>query len=235
MPSSWSRSATATPNPHGGLHAALRREDNEYLDYDEMVDRADIEAVFILTAPGTHVPFAQGRRGRQARPDPEADGHDDGGGPPHRRCHPRRGHEGIVEPSSNTLLDPDTALIRYLVKQGVLGDVTWFSLGWTGPTTLWPRVGQQSLWAGRLLHPGQRRLPLRSAPRPYPDRLGAGSVQERLCQGPYRREEGDIDPEKYDEFLAGVTDPDGANYWDVVLDLHTQHVQMEAVDQAYSL
>lgn len=30
----------------------------QYLDYNEMIERADIEAVFILTAPGTHVPFA---------------------------------------------------------------------------------------------------------------------------------------------------------------------------------
>jgi predicted dehydrogenase len=30
----------------------------QYLDYDEMIEQADIDAVFILTAPGTHVPFA---------------------------------------------------------------------------------------------------------------------------------------------------------------------------------
>ena len=29
----------------------------QYLDYYEMIDQADIDAVFILTAPGTHVPF----------------------------------------------------------------------------------------------------------------------------------------------------------------------------------
>ena len=29
----------------------------EYLDYDEMIEKADLDAVFILTAPGTHVPF----------------------------------------------------------------------------------------------------------------------------------------------------------------------------------
>ncbi len=34
----------------------------QYLDYDEMVDRADIDA--ILTAPGTHVPS----RSRPSRP-----------------------------------------------------------------------------------------------------------------------------------------------------------------------
>jgi predicted dehydrogenase len=41
---------------------------------------------------------------------------------------------------------------------------------------------------------------------------------------------------KYDEFLARVTDPMQANYWDVVLDLpRTQHVQMEAYDNVYSI
>ena len=29
-----------------------------YQDYDDMIRKADIEAVFILTGPGTHVPFA---------------------------------------------------------------------------------------------------------------------------------------------------------------------------------
>jgi len=47
----------------------------------------------------------------------------------------------------------------------------------------------------------------------------------------------DIVPEeKYDEFLASVTDPDKANYWDVVLDLpRTKRVKYEAVDNVYSL
>jgi predicted dehydrogenase len=41
---------------------------------------------------------------------------------------------------------------------------------------------------------------------------------------------------KYDEFLAQATDPHGANYWDVVIDLpRTQPVRMEAVDNVYSL
>jgi hypothetical protein len=41
---------------------------------------------------------------------------------------------------------------------------------------------------------------------------------------------------RYDEFLAAASDPQAANYWDVVLDLpRTQAVRMEAVDNAYSL
>jgi hypothetical protein len=49
--------------------------------------------------------------------------------------------------------------------------------------------------------------------------------------------ETDIVPEeKFDEFLAGVTDPEKANYWDVVLDLpRTKHIRYEAVDNVYSL
>ena len=31
----------------------------QYTDYYEMIEHADIDAVFILTAPGTHVAFAQ--------------------------------------------------------------------------------------------------------------------------------------------------------------------------------
>lgn len=40
----------------------------------------------------------------------------------------------------------------------------------------------------------------------------------------------------YDAFLAQATDPEQANYWEVVLDLpRTQRVQMEAYDNIYSL
>ena len=42
--------------------------------------------------------------------------------------------------------------------------------------------------------------------------------------------------EKYDEFLAQASDPDEANYWDVVVEQpKTQPVKMEAEDNAFSL
>ena len=48
----------------------------QYLDYNEMIDQADIEAVFILTAPGTHVPFTlKAIEAGQAHLVAEADGH----------------------------------------------------------------------------------------------------------------------------------------------------------------
>jgi hypothetical protein len=45
-----------------------------------------------------------------------------------------------------------------------------------------------------------------------------------------------VPEEAYDEFLAGVTDPYDANFWDVVFDLpRTKRVRMEHIDNAYSL
>jgi predicted dehydrogenase len=57
-------------------------------------------------------------------------------------------------------------------------------------------------------------------------------AQSRICVS-----EHNIAPEKYyDEFLAQVTDPEDANYWDVVFDMpRTQRVRMEAPDQCYSI
>lgn len=62
------------------------------------------------------------------------------------------------------------------------------------------------------------------------ERDGSGATQS------HRTPHCIVPEEKYDEFLAQATDPDDANYWDVVVDLpRTQKVQMEAVDNAYSL
>jgi hypothetical protein len=45
-----------------------------------------------------------------------------------------------------------------------------------------------------------------------------------------------VPEEAYDGFLASVTDPHAANFWDVVFDLpRTRRVRMEAIDNAYSL
>jgi predicted dehydrogenase len=114
----------------------------QYLDYAEMIAYADIEAVFILTAPGTHVPFtlkaveagkhvllqkpmATSMTGAHAIP----------------AAVRKAGVKALIEPSANSPLDPDIAHLRHLVKQGVLGDILWFSLAYTGPTTYGPSFG----------------------------------------------------------------------------------------------
>jgi predicted dehydrogenase len=209
-----------------------------YTDYYEMIDRADIEAVFILTAPGTHVPFTlkaveAGKHVLVQKP--MATDMDDA-----RKIAEavrKAGVKAIIEPSSSSPLDPDFALLRDLVRRGVLGEILWFSLGWTGPTTYGPGLssnpyGQDAFYTADS---GGFLFDLPYAPQNIVGVLGG-------CRSVFAhtrisvRDHKIVPEEEYDKFLAQATDPDNANYWDVVLDLpRTQPVRMEAVDQAYSL
>ena len=114
----------------------------QYLDYDEMIERADIEAVLILTAPGTHVPFTlyaveAGKHVLLQKP--MATNLEDA-----RKIAAevrRRKVKALIEPSSGTPLDPEVIGLRELVRKGVLGDILWFSLANTGPTRYGPELG----------------------------------------------------------------------------------------------
>lgn len=210
----------------------------QYLDYYDMIENADLDAVFILTAPGTHVPFALKAIEKGIHvliQKPMATHMDDAR--TIAEAVRKAGVVALIEPSSNSPLDPDIAHIRRLVKQGILGEVLWFSLAWTGPTTYGPSLGsnpygQDAFYAKDS---GGFLFDLPYAPSNIVSVLGpcksvmahAGiSVLDHLIVPEYR----------YDEFLAQATDPGNANYWDVVLDLpRTQPVKMGAVDNAYSL
>jgi predicted dehydrogenase len=210
----------------------------QYLDYDEMIDRADIEAVWILTAPGTHVPFTLKAV--------EAGKHVLLQKPMATRMEDARkiaaavrkaGVKAVIEPSSGTPLDADTADLRDLVKKGVLGDVLWFSLAYTGPTVYGPSLGNNpyGLDAFYTQDSGGFLFDFPYAPTQIVGVLGA--CKSVMASARISAVQNTIVPEeKYDEFLAQVTDPENANYWDVVLDLpRTQRVQMEAYDNVYSL
>lgn len=210
----------------------------EYLDYYDMLEKSDIDAVFILTAPGTHVPFtlAAVEKGLHVLiQKPLATNMDDA----HKIATAVRekGVKCVVEPSSSTPVDPDTVLLRNLVKQGVLGDILWFSLAWTGPTKYDRSLGSNpyGLDAFYTEDSGGFLFDLPYAPINIVGVLGGcksvfahtniGVVDHKI-----------VPEEEYDKFLAQCTDPDDTNYWDVVLDLpRTQPVKMQAVDQAYSL
>ncbi|MBN1138907.1 MAG: Gfo/Idh/MocA family oxidoreductase [Anaerolineae bacterium] len=210
----------------------------QYLDYDEMIDRSDIDAVFILTAPGTHVPFAlkaiemgkhvliqkpMATTMQDARTIAEAVR--------------KAGVVALIEPSSNSPLDPDIAHLRDLVRKGVLGDILWFSLGWTGPTTYGPSLGSNPYGRDAFYarDSGGFLFDLPYAPANIVAVLGP--CKSVMAHASISVVDHCIVPEhKYDEFLSQAADPDQANYWDVVLDLpRTQPVRMEAVDNAYSL
>lgn len=209
-----------------------------YPDYYEMIEKADLDAVFILTAPGTHVPFSLAalEAGKHILiQKPMATTMEDA-----RKIAEgvrKAGVKAIVEPTSHTPLDPDVALLRDLVKKGVLGDIMWFSLGWTGPSTYGPGLasnpyGQDAFYtqdSGGFL------FDLPYAPTSIVGVLGAcTSVFAHTKIAPVEHKI--VPEEEYDRFLAGVTDPEKANYWDVVVDMpRTKPVRMEAVDQAYSM
>jgi predicted dehydrogenase len=210
----------------------------QYLDYDEMIEQADIEAVFILTAPGTHVPFslkaiAAGKHVLLQKP--MATTLD--GARQIAAAVRQSGVKALFEPSTGTPLDPDMALLRRLVRQGVLGDVQWFALAYTGPTTYGPSLGNNpyGLDAFYTKDSGGFLFDFPYGPSQIVGALGpCKSVLAAARTSPV---ESYIVPEqRYDEFLAQATDPARANYWDVVLDLpRTQRVRMEAYDNVYSL
>ncbi len=209
-----------------------------YADYYDMIDRADIDAVFVLTAPGTHVPFtlAAAEAGKHVLiQKPMAT--DMQGARMVADAIRAAGVKAVVEPSSSTALDPDYALLRDLVSKGVLGDVLWFSLASTGPTTYGPGLssnpyGQDAFYAADS---GGFLFDLPYAPTQIVSVLGA--CKSVSAQAKITRADHKIVPEdEYDKFLSRATDPHNANYWDVVVDLPRTHpVKMEAVDNAYSL
>jgi predicted dehydrogenase len=209
-----------------------------FADYDTMLEQADLDAVLILTAPGTHVPFtlkaiAHGLHFILQKPlaTTLADAQRIAVGVR------AAGIKAIIEPSSYSSLDPDIAQLRALVRAGVLGKVLWYTLGTTGPTTYGPSLGSNPYGQAAFYAPdsGGFLFDLPYAPANIVSVLGpCKSVMAHASIGV---SEHAIVPEShYDEFLSQATDPDRANYWDVVLDLpRTQPVRMEAVDNAYSL
>ena len=210
----------------------------QYLDYYEMLDQADIDAVFILTAPGTHVPFTLKavEAGKHVLiQKPLATNMDDAR--TIAEAIRKTGVKAIVEPSSSTPLDPDFAMLRDLVRKGVLGKILWFSLAWTGPTTYGPALGSNPYGQDAFYtkDSGGFLFDLPYAPTQIVSVLGP--CKNVMAHASIGVQDHHIVPEEtYDEFLAGVTDPDDANYWDVVLDLpRTKPVKMEAVDNVYSL
>jgi len=210
----------------------------QYLDYDEMIERADVEAVFILTAPGTHVPFTlkaieAGKHVLLQKPmatDMES-------ARQIAAAVRQTGVKAVIEPSTGTSLDPDMALLRQLVRRGILGDVHWFSLAYTGPTAYGPSLGNNPYGQDAFYtrDSGGFLFDFPYGPIQIVGVLGAcKSVMASARVSAY--ENYIVPEEKYDEFIGGVTDPERANYWDVVLKLpRTLRVQMEAYDNVYSI
>jgi predicted dehydrogenase len=216
--------------------ARLFSAKEQYLDYDEMLAQAEVDAVLILSGPGTHAPFtlAAVKAGKHVLlQKPMATTMDDANAivAAVRQAKVK----ALIEPSANSLLDADTRYLRDLIDKGVLGNPYWFSLIETGPDHYHPSLGGNpygrhafySADSGGVLFD-----------YPYgPTKIAAllGSCKSVIGMAKISVSERTIVPEgEYDKFLSQVTDPDLANYWDVVLDLpKTERIRMEAEDNAF--
>ena len=210
----------------------------QYLDYYEMIDRADIEAVLILTTPGTHVPFAlkaveAGKHILLQKPMAT----DMVGARKIAEAVRRHKVKALIEPCSGTPLEPGVSDLRGLVRKGVLGEILWFALTGVGATSYGPWMGNNPYGQDTFFSKDSGGF-LFDFPYAPTQIVGVlGPCKSIMASARIVVTETDIVPEeKYDEFLSKVTDPDRANYWDVVLDLpRTKHIKVEAVDNAYSL
>jgi predicted dehydrogenase len=210
----------------------------QYLDYDEMIERADIEAVFILTAPGTHVPFTLKAVAASKHVLLQKPMATDMAAARQISAAVRQANvKALIEPSSGTPLDPDMALLRRLIKQGVLGDVQWFSLAYTGPTSYAPSLGNNPYGQDAFYSKDSGGFLFDFPYGPIQIVGVLGPCKSVMASARISSAENYIVPEQhYDSFLAKVTDPAQANYWDVVLDLpRTQRVRMEAYNNVYSI
>jgi len=210
----------------------------QYRDYYEMIRRSDIDAVFILTGPGTHVPFtlAAVEAGKHVLlQKPMALTLDDANAI--TAAVRKTGVKALIEPSQNSPLEPAYASLRALLDTGVLGVPYWFTLIPNSPSTYHPSLGGNPYGAGAFFteDSGGILFDFPYAPSQIVTLLGscksvmgtsAISVPDRYI----------VPEEKYNEFLAQATDPDNANYWDVVVNLpKTEHVITGAPDNVFSL
>jgi predicted dehydrogenase len=210
----------------------------QYTDYYEMLAKADIEAVFILTGPGTHAPFAlaAAKAGKHLIiQKPMALTLSDANAIVDAVREAKV--KAIVEPSSDSPLDPAYPPIRKLILDGVLGQPYWFSWMAGAPTSYGPGLGGNPYGVGAFYakDSGGMLMDFPYAPTQIVSLLGscravtgmaAISIPDRQI----------VPDSEYDKFLASATDPDNANYWDAVLKLpKTQDVKMEAPDNVFSL
>jgi predicted dehydrogenase len=210
----------------------------QYQDYYEMIKHADIEVVLILTGPGTHTAFsiAAAQAGKHILlQKPMATTLEDANAI--ADAVRAAGVKALVEPSENSPVNPLYPPLRRLIEQGVLGDPYWFS--WIEPMfeKYHPSLGGNPYGAGAFFtkDSGGMLMDFPYAPNQIVTLLG--NCKSVMGMGKTSVPDRAIVPDsEYNKFLAGVTDPDDANYWDVVLDLpKTEHVTMGAEDNVFSL
>jgi predicted dehydrogenase len=204
-----------------------------YSDYFKMLQEADMEAVWILTGPGTHKSFAvaaaeAGKHILLQKPMAITKADCDA----IQAAVKKSGVHCLVEPSQQSPLQPPFGELRRLVKDGALGDPYWFSFVWTGPDHDNGGLGHNPYGAAAFLTKESGGILYDYAYGPSQIVSVLGACKSVMAMSALQMPVRSIVPEQgYADFLSKVTDPMDANYWDkVVMEPKTEPVRMEAPD-----
>ena len=204
-----------------------------YEDYGEMLTRADIEAVWILTGPGTHKAFAvaaaeAGKHILLQKPMATTKADADAIQAAVRAA----GVHCLVEPSQQSPLQRPYPELRELVRGGALGDPYWFSFVWTGPDHDNGGLGHNPYGAAAFLTKESGGILFDYAYGPSQIVSVLGPCRSVMAMGALQVPNRPIVPESdYTDYLSRATDPHDANYWDAVVGApKTETARTEAPD-----
>jgi predicted dehydrogenase len=210
----------------------------QYQDYFEMLEKADIEAVFILTAPGTHKKFAiaaaeAGKHILLQKPMAItlADATE-------IVAAVRKANvKALIEPSDHTALHPHYRTLRGLIKEGVLGLPYWFMYAGTAGEHYSAMLGGNPYGNAAFFSKdsGGMLFDFPYAPTQIASLLG--SCKSVMGMANVAVPQRMIVPDGgYTEFLHEAKDPQNVNYWDEVMDApRTERIEMASEDNVFSL
>ena len=190
-----------------------------YYDYYDMLAQCDLDAVMILTGPGTHVPFTLAALEANLHVLQKPMALDLEGADAIRTAARASDRVVLIEPSDHSPLDPFYQHMRSVIKRGVLGDAYWFNYMGKGPDCDHPCLGGNPYGEGAFYtkDSGGILFDFPYGPNQIVSLLGSCrsvSAVSRISQ-PKRKI---VAPEYYDQFLEKCTDPYNANYWTQVFD-----------------
>lgn len=210
---------------------------HEYTDYFEMIENCELDAVLILTAPGTHAKFAlaavdQGLHILLQKP--MALGLEDATAIVDAVR--AKGLKCVVEPSSSSPLDEQWRHLRELIDAGVLGDPYWFFKTQTAGTQYSPMLGGNP-YGNAAFYAKDSGGVLFDYPY-FPTEIVTLLGDCRTVNGNAKTSVPDrkIVPDGgYTEWLESQSDPRDCNYWDEVLEKEkTESITMESNDNCFS-
>ena len=209
-----------------------------FSDYYEMLDKAEVDAVFILTGPGTHAKFALEAiaRGKHILlQKPMATNMDDANAI--TDAVRDAGLVAVVEPSKSTILDEDFMHMKEIVDAGALGDPYWFNFVPIGPDHYHPVLSGNPYGVGAFYSKDSGGMVFDYPYGPTQIVTLLGDCKSVSGMAKISVPDREVVPDSvYDDYLKTASDPRNSNYWDVVVDEpRTQEVKMEAPDNAFSV